>query len=272
MPVPFKLTSEQRKIIAERYAAGEGTTTLAREFGVKDASISGVVKRLGGKMRTVAEGTRKLALDQTVFDEVTEASAYWAGFLMADGTIVAAGRTRAARISLVLKRSDEAHIQKFKEFLKSGHKITYQTAITARCPNPSHSAGIEVSSNRIAKSLAKFGVTPRKSLREHVLLLENNRDFWRGYIDGDGSLGFWNRKSPGIVMYGGMSLVEQFRKFVWLEQPDRKLTVNLATKIPSVRLSSSHAVFLAKRLYENSTISLDRKRVIAEKMYQGIIR
>lgn len=52
----MKLSAEQWKEVARRYAAGETSTALAQEFGVHYITILTGVRRLGGAVRTTHGG------------------------------------------------------------------------------------------------------------------------------------------------------------------------------------------------------------------------
>ena len=64
---------------------------------------------------------RIYTINENVFNEITEESAYWIGFLMADGCI--ATRKSSPYISLRISEVDIEHIEKFRSFLGSNHKI-----------------------------------------------------------------------------------------------------------------------------------------------------
>jgi len=90
----------------------------------------GIHKALG---KGVIFGKTKYTLDETVFDNITEKSAYWSGFLMSDGNI-SYGKTGNARIALTLAKVDYSHLVKFSDFLKCTNPIKlkkkkYQGAI-----------------------------------------------------------------------------------------------------------------------------------------------
>lgn len=144
------------------------------------------------------------AIDDHAFSEMTPDAAYWVGFLMADG-----GITRrqgfSAEIRVSLKEGDLAHVEAFRAFVGSTHTIV-------RYPKTKAWA-VSVSSNQIADDLEKYGVTPQKSFTAQVKCgLALDRNFWRGVIDGNGSL--YPNNPTHVNLCGSETLMSQFVEFV----------------------------------------------------------
>ena len=64
---------------------------------------------------------RTCTLNESSFDVLTEQSAYWIGFLIADGNICY--KKGIPIIALHLKDIDLPHLHKFREFVGSSHKV-----------------------------------------------------------------------------------------------------------------------------------------------------
>ncbi len=88
-----KLSNQQKQEMVNRYLAGESTIALGIAYGLTPAAVGANVQRRGGKMRSLSDSHRKLALNEAAFSEITEASAYWIGFLMADGASIETAST-----------------------------------------------------------------------------------------------------------------------------------------------------------------------------------
>jgi len=144
-------------------------------------------------------------LSEEAFDVVTPESAYWLGFLMADGAIHAAAKESA--VSLVLSRRDREHVEAFLRFMgDDGRQITDTDSNNA--------SGVKLRSKRLVSVLESYGVTARKSLTARALRgLDGSAHFWRGVVDGDGSFGV-SKNSPYLSQAGSGALIEQFRRFV----------------------------------------------------------
>lgn len=123
-----------------------------------------------------------LKINHNAFSVITRESAYWAGFLAADGNM-GLSKSGSKRIRIYLKKSDSAHLEKFKRFLQSEHKVSISPTYD-RC-------SFEFSSEKIYDDLEKlYKLTPRKSLTLEYpdLPFKFQADFIRGLFDGDGCL------------------------------------------------------------------------------------
>lgn len=69
---------------------------------------------------------KKYFLLDSIFDTITEESAYWMGMLMADGWIFKE-KTGNLRIAITLAEEDYIHLVKFSRFLKSTYPILRKT-------------------------------------------------------------------------------------------------------------------------------------------------
>jgi len=130
-------------------------------------------------------GPKVHTMDESVFDAITEPSAYWIGDLMADGNINT-GKTGNPRISLTIAARDREHLVKFRKFLNCSNPIQIKIIQVSGIVPKQYT--LRFSSKRIAGKLIEFGVTARKSLTAKVIGLQDNRHFWRGVVDGDGHI------------------------------------------------------------------------------------
>src|SRR5579864_3198646 len=109
------------KCITE-YQAGASFSQLAARHGVSVSAIWSHLKKAGVPRRPVSS-FRRHAVNQAAFDTITEESAYWIGFLMADGCIpFQQGKSWGFIVSLSL--CDRGHLEKLKSFLGSEHPIS----------------------------------------------------------------------------------------------------------------------------------------------------
>lgn len=108
------LTPTARAEIVRRYLAGERDIDLAREFGVSRSIPRQSTVRAGFKPRS---RKRFLTLREDAFASITPDSAYWIGFLLADGCILI-HRQRHYRnpyIRVGVAAEDAEHIRKFRD-------------------------------------------------------------------------------------------------------------------------------------------------------------
>lgn len=226
-------------------------------IGIKRALDTGAV--MGPKVH---------AMDETVFDTITEESAYWIGYLMADGNIHT-GKTGNARVSLTLAKEDRDHLVKLREFLNCSNVIQEKISRVNRKVWIQYT--LRFSSKGIANALMSFGVTARKSLTARVIGLENDRHFWRGIVDGDGYI----KNRDGIdgdrmIVVGSYSLMKQFEYFIKHKIPNAVVKSKQDGNIHRLFVYGYTARMLAELLYANCSIALDRKLSKALKMVSYI--
>ncbi len=250
-----RLTPEEEKKIIYLYKDEKiSSIEIAKKIKRSKFAVLTCLKRNGCKRRTTSEACRKCELDETIFDNKMEEKAlYWAGFLMADGNLFR--KRENYTIKLGLSKKDREHVSKFKKFLGSSHALVeYKNLIQ-----------ITVASKIIYEKLLDYGLTPNKSLTakasSDVIL---NRHFWRGVIDGDGSIFFDKRNNnPHLTLCGSKFMIDDFIKYV-------KNVLNKDIKrykhknIFSATLNGVKDVSnILRDIYKDSNIFLNRKQILA---------
>ena len=232
---------------------------LSKKYGMKRNTISKYIKEAGG---TVINKTNWIAFDESVFDVIdTEEKAYWLGFLYADGHL----GYKHNNIELGIDKLDYNHLVKFRDFLKlTGEKsITFSENICR----------VRVSSPNMHEKLIEKGCTPRKTLTlkfptEDIVPTRLIRHFLRGYVDGDGSLGIYYSKKGTYDCGLNICGTPEFLTEAMLKIDVLKGCVLYDVKnTPVFKLSYKclAARKVARLLYENSNIYLDRKYNIYKK-------
>jgi hypothetical protein len=126
---------------------------------------------------------RKYKLNEYFFHEINEKSAYWLGFLYADG-YVRMKNGKSGELKLKLKDTDKSHIELFLKH------ISCQKPIKCGIDKKSKFCSITVYSNVLVNKLFELGCVNNKTQK---IRLPNLSDvmmphFIRGYFDGDGSI------------------------------------------------------------------------------------
>ncbi|HEX8177850.1 MAG TPA: hypothetical protein VF543_22365 [Pyrinomonadaceae bacterium] len=263
--------------ICDEYASGKSAEVIANNIGASSSSILGALKRCGISPRTASEqeqyrNRRKHNLNENAFDKPSEERNYFIGLMMADGCVVESKQGLGQRrIQLALNEEDKEIVERFKSFLSSTHTICYQKARLsrhARRPNEFINCRphvvFSVSSDKLAQALISFGVVPRKSKTASVVGLENDRHFWRGVIDGDGSLGVRKQKgrrtsSPRLTLVGSHDLMQQFIEFAKRNAPGNQVKVCCYDGLYRVDLTGIYAIQICKVVYQGSKVSISRK-------------
>lgn len=184
----------------------------------------------------------------------SELKAYWLGYLLGDGNV------HGVKVSLWSEDID--HLLKFRTAVESEHAIS------------NHS--IAFHSKEMADDLKRLGVVPAKSFAESLRLpkipLEHNRSLLRGLFDADGwiCLGTRNEARVGLSC-SSRFLLEDVRDFCEKQFPNLGGRVFLKTNHWGSCwclewTGNKKCADLLWWLYEDSTVYLDRKKVIADQI------
>ncbi len=255
-PRPFikrrKITKEEINAIIDSYGSGNSSITTGKMFNRSEDTIRMILKENGVKLRGYLEARKRCKINEHVFDEITPESAYWIGFLMVDGCV------SGGRVSVSLNSIDKGHVDKFKNFLGSSHAASYT--------KDKKFYRICLSNKTLADSLFVYNVIPRKSLvATPPESLKNNRDFWRGMVDGDGSLWF-SGGYYSIGMYGTKNIVSGFRDFITSRIDMNFSSVYKGRVIYGFQTCGKKAKAVVSELYKDAVVSLERKQKIADIM------
>lgn len=216
---------------------------------------------------------RILSLDETCFSQCdSDAAAYWIGFLMADGNVSSSSKDGQPMLQIELQGRDREQLEKLKAFLKAEHKIL-TTDRKGRKYN-----SFKCRSTKLVKNLEQWNIVPNKCfITEPHRDLKFNRHFWRGVIDGDGTLGVYKSKQSAgswtevVSLTGNKMVTESFREFcshVLGEFVSNTVTTGNNFK---VTIGSKKAYKILSCLYENCSLVLDRKLETYKKIKQSRI-
>ena len=193
--------------------------------------------------------------------EKTDEAAYWLGFLMADGSV----SSSTNEIKLKLWPRDFDQIKKFGAYL--GLPVE-------RCKVYPKEALVTFSDKDVKNSLTCAGIGPQKTFTAEVKspYLINNRFFWAGFIDGDGSLGKYEQnkgqtKFKISAISGSLKIMEQLKNFIFAKT---NISITIATvqkKNTNHRfeLTGKKAIRVMQLLYAENPYALSRKAEIARR-------
>jgi hypothetical protein len=268
MPPSHQLTTQDKADMVERYLTGETIASLAKHFGVQYQSIRNNLLRRKVQFREPWADIQRLPCDHAFFDELTPTTKYWAGFIMADGCVF------KNTISLGAAERDADHIRTFVQH------IGYGGSISTRPNSPSPNTGAPTSpitrvcfhSKQMVAALGRIGIVARKSLTAEVIdnTLLLDRDFWRGVIDGDGTVGWHPGTDRGYaypylqLCSGSTVLLNQFRDFIRSYFPHCDTKIHKSKTIWFYRLAGTPAARIAAILYDAAAVALPRKKATAD--------
>lgn len=249
-------------LIVEKYNEGLSINQISILLNVGRKKVSYTLKKENIVLRSRGEANKlRQRSGKDLLDLQNSNDLYWLGMLATDGWL-----TANTRIGLELK--DELHIKEFKNWSKSNNKIL------TRNRDLGISYSFAFSNMYLYEQLVGLGITERKSftLKVKNSLLLTSKDFWRGAVDGDGSLswvkGSSDKRYPGFNFGCGSKLfVEQF--VLYAQEIVRK-SITLHKKknqeLYYISLRGMPAVRLIEELYGEQRFSLHRKQIIANDM------
>lgn len=188
---------------------GKGTRPRSNRTGETYHKPAGILAGVtpSGRPTGGQRGVR-LAVNEKAFDELTPLSAYWIGFLMADGCVSREHEGKSLRLMLRLSVKDRAHLERFRDWIGSEHAI-YEKDHIDPAGKTQRTCCLQICSEPLCKGLEQWGVVQRKTgCEKPAEILLDNRDFWRGCVDGDGCV------YPGaqhVYLSGGLPIVEQWK-------------------------------------------------------------
>ena len=199
-------------------------------------------------------------INDNLFAEINDNdSAYWLGFLYADGSV----RQDRNEIALDLQAKDKKTIEDFHNFC--GNKNNIREHNINRNGKIYQSYTSSFSNERVKNNLIKLGCVPKKSLiltfpTEEQVPQKFIYDFVRGYIDGDGYIQYDYSKHRYRIMIAGTKAFLQglITRLDLFENTSNDKDNN--SNIYMLTISHKDKVYkLLTQLYENSKYHLERK-------------
>ena len=193
--------------------------------------------------------------DRAFFSRWTPESAYVFGFWFADGSMTQPGIHCC--VSFVTK--DLEHLRLIRQVMQAEQKIYAR---------PDGCYTLAIGSKQMWHDLLNMGGIPAKSLVADMPYVPRPlvRHFIRGYVDGDGFL-YWDnsqRRKPVIGMVGGVAFLERLAAVLAEETGVGVARVRVyAGKTPDIVYPGIKAKVLAKWLYIDADLALERKALLA---------
>lgn len=230
--------------------------------------------------------------DVNIFDEINSSEkAYWLGFIWCDGYICKRKRTTnhtGYEFKLSLAEQDLDHLIKFKEFLNSNHEIKHYKNGSSSFKKDAIECRLYICNKYFGQNLYnRYGLIPHRSSAKQLVSMipiEYYKDFIRGIIDADGSLGssYVYDNQAGKEVYKArlqISTYEDLTNFIQ-EYFYRNNLINNKSKTRKRHedrdefcemlsyCGNQQIPRILNHLYEDATIYLERKY----KIYQDILR
>ena len=265
------LNQKQKDFILENYKNGKSINFIAKELSISWDTVKRFLLKEEISLNKNLNQFQKEQDLNYLFEKIDNSeTAYWLGFLYADGSIRSGTRNE---ISLDLKEEDLETIEAFHSFCNNKNNI--REHIIKRNGKEFKSYVSSFSNKKVKENLIKLGCTPKKSLTlefpsEEQVPQEFLYDFMRGYFDGDGYGRYDLEKHKyDIVILG----TENFLKgaATRLEISDIVKIQSTNTKVFSLTFCGKENVYnFLKSLYDNDRIALNRKKQIFLQAQSGL--
>lgn len=183
---------------------------IARKLGHQISTVSRIFKKL--KLPVQSNPEHKVLFDDHAFDIWNNISAYWLGFIAADGSIYAPKKT----LSVSVKKDDKNHLYKLAQFLKTNKKIyEYERLLKGK---PFTQCYLNVVSRYLIDKLASLGIVQNKSNKDIDYLShipdQYKLSFMFGFMDGDGHLRIRDRGRGEIAWLGTSKIIESISRYL----------------------------------------------------------
>lgn len=255
------------------YLAGNSLTKLQDKYGFERHALARALKASG---ITIVQNNQKHDYNSELFNEIrSEASAYWLGFLYADGSL----DLKKPQVELSLKSTDIAHMVKLRDLVCTTLPIAYKEIKTKG--KAYQAVRISLSNQCIYSQLIALGCPPRKSLtlsfptKEQVPHNLHNH-FIRGYFDGDGSVGVYtyNDKEPQIrCSFEGTEAMLRGIQAVFCDNISNYTAVGVSQRAKQKSCvlqkgGNASVEGLYDYMYKDATVFLERKKDIFDGFYK----
>lgn len=267
---------ELERRICDLYDLGLGQALNLIELEYHYVNAKSVADTLRKYNRTSkAQDEEERHINSRVFDFIdTEEKAYWLGMMFTDGWISKTGLNDAGKqIGLSLEKKDKKVMEDFRAFLGAEQYGLVHRASPKKDGTMAESYQLLITSTRLHDSLVIYGITNNKSKdaapKMQMIPKELRKHFWRGAMDGDGSLYYghagnlifnftgtndFTYKFLGYLFYN--DLIKSFPKTeAHRESKDFRGDALLSFDI-GLREDVYHAI---RHLYEGATIYMERK-------------
>lgn len=243
-----RLSEDKRQEIANLYLSGSKISDIAKQINIGEDTVSIYLEKLNIPRRSRGE-YNNVVLDFDYFENIdTPNKAYYLGFIAADGY-----NNKSKLLEITLHPDDRCQLEKFVQEIKSNRPITIKK---------DKYVYLAIYSKRFMSHLEHHGIISCKSLvlkYPKTIPVELQRDFDRGYFDGDG---YVSKNGKAIEILGTQDVL-----FGIAESIFRNVGVNPSTIIPKGpiwRMFYSGAKKTAKiynHFYADRITFLDRKHL-----------
>lgn len=192
--------------------------------------------------------------------------AYMFGFIQADGHLQQNTRNRG-KLQIELQESDRDVLEKFKEIIPFNTFLSTRTRDTNFKDNYT-SAILVIHNQQFREGLIRIGLTygKKSDIISAPKVDVSVVDYWRGMIDGDGSLGLTEKEFPFLSLNcSSEQMANDYIQFLFSITGKLKTTSrNKRDNTYNICVNKEDAQEVVKKLYYDNSIALNRKKVLAK--------
>lgn len=201
--------------------------------------------------------------DRNIFQNIdTPEKAYWLGFIEADGCLHWTNEKHTqGYLSIDISERDVDHLKKFESFIHAQENMIHKTIHPETGNGLSH---IRCSGKCLLQDLNKLGIQANKSEREVYIKTNFDRDFIRGYLDGDGYI---RKNLHSIGFVGGYDILYNIQQVFLRELNVAPKKIGKHGTIFRIEYTAKEdKLKIANWLYYDNSICLDRKKELADQI------
>ena len=220
------ISEEEKNNIISDYKNNMSLRQLEKKYHHGRNAIAKMLESLNIKT-TKGNHYRKYFCNFDFFEKIdNELSAYWLGFMYADGCVLSKPKYGQQEIQITLSEKDLSHLELFKKDIKSTYPIRWDESKAFYSKNSQRQCIQKITSQKLADDLKKLGCVERKTNiltfpTEDVVPKIFQKDFIRGYFDGDGSVTIQNKNERiiyNINIVGTYEMMSNIQKILDMGQ------------------------------------------------------
>lgn len=245
---------------------GASCKEMAKFFGVSHNHIGKVLNRdFGLQALFPYKNRRKYSVNHSFFSNFnTENVSYFLGLLWADGSV----SRETTSVVICLQEKDKYILDLFNSLIQPDKPLYFKKRVSSRHQNQ---FGMVMNSNIIRDKLIDYGCHPNKTLKLDWPTIdfdeENIKHFIRGFLDGDGCIGFKknNVSNCYISFTGDVTFITKLKNKI-----EERLPIKCCiSKINNIKATNiiKLAIYGARQcekfcdyIYSDATVCLSRKK------------
>lgn len=250
-----KYTDEEKEFFCKlAQESWRSCAEVAHENNIIPNTLMYWLKKRGIFVPYKSQGNKKI--NPYKFDVIdTELSAYWIGFIYADGNV------SGSMFTISANRIDRSHIEKLNSFLESEYIVKdYPRRRGGKIFDQSM---LHISNKYLASSLVQKGIVAhRPNFQDLASQIPNSlqNHLIRGMFDGDGCAS--SQSQPRLIFCGQYEQLSWIRSVLQINagtRYDQKISPHISGSIYYLTYYGNHIFSVADWMYKDATLYLDRK-------------